>query len=188
MLTTEKVWEEFSNGLRQFILKRVPDESQAEDVLQDVFLKIHTRINTLRDQERLPAWVYQIARNTVYDFYRAQKVNLPLPLIPVMPHSPEYVSEDVVAELAPCVKEMVESLPTDYRDALILTEYEGLTQKELSEKLGLSFSGAKSRVQRARGKIRQMLLDCCHFEFDHAGRIIDYQPRCACCSNVAANE
>jgi len=180
MLTTEKVWEEFSGGLKQFILKRIPDETQAEDVLQDVFLKIHTRIDSLRDQERLPAWVYQIARNTIYDFYRTRQVAL---LPQDMTYLPDDPFEDVVAELAPCVKHMVESLPTDYRDALILTEYEGLSQKELSEKLGLSFSGAKSRVQRARGKIRQMLLDCCHFEFDHAGRIIDYQPRCECCAH-----
>jgi len=76
MLTTEKVWEEFSGGLKQFILKRIPDETQAEDVLQDVFLKIHTRIDSLRDQERLPAWVYQIARNTIYDFYRTRQVAL----------------------------------------------------------------------------------------------------------------
>jgi len=70
----------------------------------------------------------------------------------------------------------------DYREALILTEYQGLTQKELGEKLGISFSGAKSRVQRAREKLKTMLLDCCHFEIDRLGRVIDYQPRCDCCS------
>jgi len=58
-----------------------------------------------------------------------------------------------------------------------------LSREELSERLGISFSGAKSRVQRARAKIKQQLLDCCHFELDHAGRIIDYQPHCACCSS-----
>ena len=78
---------------------------------------------------------------------------------------------------------MVESLPADYREALILTEYEGLTQRALAERLGLSFSGAKSRVQRAREKLKAMLLDCCHFEFDRFGKIIDYQPNCACCTD-----
>jgi RNA polymerase sigma-70 factor (ECF subfamily) len=77
---------------------------------------------------------------------------------------------------------MVDELPETYREALRLTEYEGLSQKELSERVGISFSGAKSRVQRARAKIKQQLLDCCHFELDHAGRIIDYQPHCACCA------
>jgi RNA polymerase sigma-70 factor, ECF subfamily len=77
---------------------------------------------------------------------------------------------------------MVDALPNAYREALRLTEYEGLSQKQLSTQLGISFSGAKSRVQRARAKIKQQLLDCCHFQLDHAGRIIDYQPHCACCS------
>jgi RNA polymerase sigma-70 factor (ECF subfamily) len=78
---------------------------------------------------------------------------------------------------------MVDALPESYREALRLTEYAGLSQKQLGERLGISFSGAKSRVQRARAKIKQQLLDCCHFQLDHAGRIVDYQPRCACCAN-----
>jgi len=76
---------------------------------------------------------------------------------------------------------MVKSLPEQDRQALVLTEYQGLTQKEYGERLGLSFSGAKSRVQRAREKLKQMLLECCHFELDRRNHIIDYQPHCRCC-------
>ncbi len=71
------------------------------------------------------------------------------------------------------------------RQALILTEYQGLTQRELAERLGLSFSGAKSRVQRAREKLKQQLLECCHFELDRRNHILDYQPRCHRCETVA---
>jgi RNA polymerase sigma-70 factor (ECF subfamily) len=88
----------------------------------------------------------------------------------------------VQAELAPSVAAMVNALPEPYREALYLTEYQGLSQRELAARLGISLSGAKSRVQRAREKLKQLLLDCCHFEFDRLGRIIDYQPRCTCCS------
>jgi RNA polymerase sigma-70 factor (ECF subfamily) len=94
----------------------------------------------------------------------------------------ELPDEDIITELSPCVRTMVTSLPTQDRQALILTEYQGLTQKDLAERLGLSFSGAKSRVQRARAKLKQQLLECCHFELDRRGHVIDYQPRCACCS------
>jgi RNA polymerase sigma-70 factor (ECF subfamily) len=76
---------------------------------------------------------------------------------------------------------MVDNLLPQDRQALILTEYHGLTQKELAERLGLSVSGAKSRVQRARERLKQQLLDCCHFELDRRGHILDYQPRCHCC-------
>jgi len=181
VMTTEKVWEEFHPRLKQFILKRIPDEQNAEDILQEVFLKIHTRIDTLRDEEKLQSWMYQIARNAIADYYREQKATVELSEALLLPEEP-LVDDDVVKDLIPSVKAMVDSLPDDYREALILTEYQGLTQRELAEKLGMSLSGAKSRVQRAREKLKTMLLNCCHFEFDRLGKVIDYQPRCDCCS------
>jgi RNA polymerase sigma-70 factor, ECF subfamily len=181
VMTTEKVWEEFHPRLKHFILKRVPDEQSAEDLLQEVFLKIHARIDTLRDEEKLQSWIYQIARNAITDYYREQRVSLELPESLLLPEEPQVV-DDVVKELIPSVKAMVDSLPDEYRQALILTEYEGLTQRQLAERLGLSYSGAKSRVQRAREKLKVILLDCCHFEFDRLGKVIDYQPKCHDCS------
>ncbi len=182
VMTTEKVWEDFHPRLKQFILKRVPNEQSAEDLLQEVFLKIHARISTLRDEEKLQSWIYQIARNAITDYYREQRATLELPEALLLPEEP-LVGDDVVKELIPSIKAMVDSLPDEYRQALILTEYEGLTQRQLAERLGLSFSGAKSRVQRAREKLKVMLLDCCHFEFDRLGKVIDYQPKCGCCSS-----
>jgi len=182
VMTTEKIWEEFHPRIKQFILKRIPDEYNAEDILQEVFLKIHARIDTLRDEEKLQGWMYQIARNVIADYYRQHKAIVALSEALLLPEEP-VVDDDVVKDLLPGVRTMVNSLPDEYRQALLLTEYEGLTQRELAERLGLSLSGAKSRVQRAREKLKAMLLDCCHFEFDRLGKIIDYQPRCACCTN-----
>jgi RNA polymerase sigma-70 factor (ECF subfamily) len=79
---------------------------------------------------------------------------------------------------------MIEELPDEYQVALRLTELEGLTQQELAARTGLSLSGAKSRVQRGRKMLREMLLACCHFEFDRHGKVIDYYPECQCCSEV----
>ena len=186
LMTTENLWETFHTGLKHFILKRIPDEQSADDVLQETFLKIHTRIATLRDEDKLQSWMYQIARNAIADYYRTQKATVELP--ETLPVLDEPVFEDeVIKDLIPGVKAMVDSLPPAYREALILTEYEGLTQRELADRLGLSFSGAKSRVQRAREKLKTMLLDCCHFEFDRLGKIIDYQPNCACCNDDGCN-
>lgn len=182
VMTTEKIWEEFHPRIKQFILKRIPDEHNAEDILQEVFLKVHARIDTLRDEEKLQSWMYQIARNVIADYYRQHKATVALSEALLLPEEP-VVDDDVVKDLLPGVRTMVDSLPDESRQALLLTEYEGLTQRELAERLGLSLSGAKSRVQRAREKLKAMLLDCCHFEFDRLGKIIDYQPRCACCTN-----
>jgi RNA polymerase sigma-70 factor (ECF subfamily) len=185
IITTEGVWQEFSTKLKQFILKHVPEQQSAEDILQDVFVKIHTHIETLRDRRKLQSWIYQITRNAIYDYYRDRKAITGISQI--LDLSEEPVDNDVERMLAASIKEMIDCLPAVYRQALILTEYEGLTQKELADQLGLSFSGAKSRVQRAREKLKEMLLACCHLEFDRRGRIIDYHPRCDCCANDACS-
>ncbi len=184
VVTTEAIWEDLHTGLWQFIRKRVRDEASAEDILQDVFLKVHQRIDSLRERDKVRGWIYQITRNAINDYYRRQ------PEMGEMPEdiaAPAEEEEDAAAALIPSVRAMIERLPTESRQALLLTEFEGLTQQELAAHLGLSLSGAKSRVQRAREKLKKMLLACCHFELDRAGRIIDYQQHCACCAANSCN-
>jgi RNA polymerase sigma-70 factor (ECF subfamily) len=180
--TTEQVWDAFHTPLSQFIRRRVPDETVAEDLLQDVFLKIHQHLETLKDVKRLESWIYQITRNAIIDHYRSTKPVVLLDTTDVLNLPGELPADEIISELLPCIRAMVQNLPTQDRQALILTSYQGLTQKELGERLGLSFSGAKSRVQRAREKLKQQLLECCHVELDRRGGIIDYQPRCHCCT------
>jgi len=185
MTTTERVWEAFHTPLQQFIRRRISDEASAEDVLQDVFLKIHQHVETLKDVKKLESWIYQITRNAIIDSYRSSRPTTTLDAVEVLDLPEELPDDDVVSELLPCVRAMVRKLPELDRQALVLTEYQGLTQKEMAERLGLSFSGAKSRVQRAREKLKQQLLECCHFELDRRGHIIDYQARCHSCETAA---
>jgi len=184
--TTEQAWEAFHAPLHQFIRRRVADEATAEDLLQDVFLKIHQYGSSLKDARRLESWIYQITRNLIIDYYRSRhQTTTSLDVLETIDLPEELPDDDIVSELLPCVRAMVLALPEQDRQALVLTEYQGLTQKELGERLGLSFSGAKSRVQRAREKLKQQLLVCCHFELDRRGYILDYQPRCGCCEQSA---
>src|SRR5258708_19822148 len=88
VMTTEKIWEEFHPRIKQFILKRIPDEHNAEDLLQEVFLKIHARIDTLRDEEKLQSWMYQIARNVIADYYRQHKATVALAEALLLPEEP----------------------------------------------------------------------------------------------------
>jgi RNA polymerase sigma-70 factor (ECF subfamily) len=184
-LTTEHIWKDFHKPLHGFIRKRVPDETVAEDLLQEVFLKIHMHIEALQDTRKLESWMYQIARNAIIDFYRNSRPTLSLNEPEILDLPEELPDDDIISELFPCVQAMVRNLPEQDRQALVLTEYQGLTQKEFGERVGLSFSGAKSRVQRAREKLKQQLLACCHFELDCRGHVINYQPRCQCCSSDA---
>jgi RNA polymerase sigma-70 factor, ECF subfamily len=180
---TLAIWETFHQALGRFIRSRVDDAATADDLLQDVYVKIHTHLCTLRDETNVQAWVYQVARNTVHDYYRRRRPVLlddeVLARIPDEGDEPE----NIVEILASGVREMLNCLPDEYREALILTEYEGMTQKELAAHLGISLSGAKSRVQRARQKLRESYMACCHFQFDRLGKVIDYSPQCDCACN-----
>jgi len=170
---TEAIWTKFSHQLKHFILKRVSDESVADDILHDVFKKIHSHIGTLKDDTKVESWIYQITRNTIIDHYRTQKITEDIPHdIPV----PEKIPEKIDIKTGyTSVKAIIETLPQPYAQALLLTEFEGLTQKELAQRLEISVSGAKSRVQRARKMLKTKLDECCRIEFDSHGTIVDYQ-------------
>ncbi len=176
----ETVWEQFHTRLQKFIGSRVEDEAAAEDILQEVFLRIHTRMDTLSDSSRLESWVFQIARNAIIDHYRRRRETEEIP--ETVQAEDGFAEPDAAEVLAFSMREMVDELPEPYRQALILTEYDGLTQADLAKRLGISLSGAKSRVQRARQRIKDELLACCHFEFDRYGRVIDYWEHCCCCA------
>ncbi len=182
-LTTEYIWDAFHTPLHGFIRRRVADEMAADDLLQEVFLKIHQHGDELQDVKKLESWIYQITRNTIIDFYRSARPMSSLDTPEVLDLPEELPDDDIVSELLPCVRAMVNNLPEQDRQAIVLTEYQGLTQKEFGERVGLTFSGAKSRVQRAREKLKQQLLACCHFELDRRGHVINYQSRCQCCSS-----
>lgn len=182
--TTEDIWNEFSAQLRGFVFKRIRDPADADDILQDVFVKLHTRIDTLRDEDRLVPWLYQIARHTIIDYYRARQPSPPIPETLAVEDAPD--ESDAATDIASGLNGMVASLPDKYRQAIVLSEFGGLTQRETADRLELSLSGAKSRVQRGRDMLRNQLLDCCHFEFDRLGHIIDYTPRPDCCRRCAA--
>lgn len=179
----EALWNQLHSRLLGFISSRLPDADDAEDILQDVFLRIHTNLETVRDLDRLESWVYQIARNSISDYYRRRRPVAPLVEFAIEDEHPE---TDAAQELAPYLRAVVESLPEPYREALILTEYQGMSQKALAERLQISFSGAKSRVQRARQQVKQIMLACCHFEFDVRGVVCCFRQHCACCQEGEA--
>ena len=169
----EAIWKEFSLQLKHFILSRVSDESAADDILQEVFIKIHSHIGTLQDDTKVERWIYQITRNTIIDHYRSQKIEADIPQdIPVSEKLPEKIDSKAGYT---SIKAIIETLPQPYAQALLMTEFEGLTQKELAQKLEISVSGAKSRVQRARKMLKTKLDECCRIEFDNHGTIVDYQ-------------
>ena len=176
----ERVWRDLGGDLHRFISRRVRDPAAADDVLQDTFLKVHRGIDSLRDDERLAPWVFRIARNAIVDHARRHRAKPPDDT--VEDRAPQSDDENVNDTVARWLRPMLQSLPEEYRVALELVELEGLTQTELAERLGISISGAKSRVQRGRVRLKRVLNDCCELQLDRRGNVIDYQPR-TCCSD-----
>ncbi len=177
--TAETIYNDFHAKLRSFTLRHVSDADAADDILQEVYLKIHAHVDDLRDGDRLESWIFQITRNAITDYYRRAR---PQDELPDSLPAPVDEEPDTASELAASITDMVRCLPRKYRQALELTDLQGLSQAELAGRLNISVSGAKSRVQRAREKLKEALLDCCHFEFDRYGRVIDYHANCPDCA------
>lgn len=164
--------------LRKYIERRVPDGHVADDILQEIYLKLHANLSGIRSSASVTAWLYRVAANAIVDYYRARRPTAELP-----EHVPSpRLEDDSLTALASCINPLIDELPEKYRKALQLSEIEGLTQKEAADRLGISLSGLKSRVQRGREKLRQRLTQCCAVEVGPNG-IAGYEirdPNCRC--------
>lgn len=179
MNTSEDIWQEYHSRLRTFIKSKIADDMATDDILQNVFLKMHGGLASLKDKTKMQSWLYQISRNAIIDYYRSKKPAVEIP--EWLPYTENDPSEKVMQELSDCLQPMIQKLPENYREAVILSEIKGLTQKEVAQVQGTSLSGAKSRVQRGRAQLKEMLAECCRLEFDHSGRLCDYERKGKSC-------
>jgi RNA polymerase sigma-70 factor (ECF subfamily) len=173
-------WREVEARLRPYVARRVASASDVDDVLQETFVRVHQGLATLGDEERFGAWVYRIAGTAIADHLRA-RARHPLAKVESTDGAPETPSnaydESLEGDLAQCVALFVARLPSPYREAITLTELQGVTQREAADMLGVSVSGMKSRVQRGRERIRRMFEECCEISVDCRGHVTDCVPR-----------
>ena len=192
----EAIWREFHGRLRTFVSRRVRRPADVDDILQEVFIRVHRGIGTLQSRERLPAWIFQITRNAIVDHGRStdrRAATIPDGFDPPAPSDEKGDDMQDLRELSGCLEPMISALPESYREAVALTDLNGMTQIEAAHRSGISFSGMKSRVQRARRQLKEMLLECCRIELDQRGGIVDYSVRddrqspCEPCGGNAAS-
>ena len=169
-MNTATIWKEFSDELLGFIKARVNQASTAEDILQDVFVKIHQKSEQLSDSNKLASWVYQITRNSIIDYYRKKK--LPISDDASFPNETNESDSNLNPQFINCMMPFIDQLPEKYADALNKTVYGDLSQKEYAEELGVSYTAVKSRVQRARHKLKELFTQCCNIQADKYGNII----------------
>lgn len=166
----------FQNELKGFVQKRVKDKAVTEDILHDVFLKVQAKIGQLKESEKITSWIYQITKNTIIDHFRKTSKT-------INPNDLDW--ENDTPNFNACVSgylnELLPTLPDKYREALQLTEIENLSQLELAERLGISYSGAKSRVQRARQMLKEKMDEVLIVKTDAYGNAIVCKDRTPCC-------
>jgi len=172
-------WRDIEARLRPYVARRVASAAEVDDIVQEILVRVHKGLETLRDDESFGGWVYRIAARTIAD---AAKSHARDPIargrdIVDAAGGGSDEAADLQLELGECVALFVARLPSPYREAITLTELQGLTQKEAAEMLGTSLSGMKSRVQRGREKIREMFEQCCEISVDGRGRVVDCEAR-----------
>ncbi|MCF8020673.1 MAG: RNA polymerase sigma factor SigZ [Vallitaleaceae bacterium] len=176
-IQTNNIWNKFNYELLNYIKSKVSDQYEAEDILQDVFIKIYKNIDQLDDEAKLKSWLYKITNNTIIDWYRKRKatdINIDLFDIPIR------VEEDLLTmndEIGACLIKFLGRLPKKYRDPLEMYEFKGMKHKDISNVLSISLSGSKTRVQRARVKLREVLVACCELELDTYGNVMAYKKK-----------
>ena len=179
----DQTWLEYRKKLFSFIRTKVETTEDAEDILNDVFLKLLKVSGENKSPGNLGSWLYRVTRNRIVDYYRSQKrfEQLPENL------AEEHEKPDAIKSFSKCLLPMIRALPENYQQLLMLSEIEGKKYKELAKELDLTLSAVKSRILRGRKMLLGSILACCEISHDRAGNIIDYEVKsgssCGDCSS-----
>jgi len=165
------IWNDLNKALINFINQKVKNFEISKDISQDVFLKVFSKIGTLKNKDKIIPWIYQITRNEINSYFRKQEFGKEIEVV----DKPNILDENLTTEFSKCIQPMMNFLPSKYQEAIRLTEIEGVSQKELAKSLNISYSGAKSRVQRGREKLKSLLQECCTISTDKYGNITEYK-------------
>lgn len=170
----ESLWDEHYEEIQKFVRRRTKSDADADDIVQNVFIKAYQGMSLLKEEDKSRAWLFQIARNCIVDHYRKARRTEPLPETMQLAQE-EPMDDGDSLEAAEDMRSILSYLPEKYREALELADLKGMSQKQLSEYLNISYSGAKSRVQRGRELVKVMMNSCCKIVADPYGNIVEYR-------------
>ena len=167
------IWIDLNEELYKFILGKIKDEQISKDIHQEVFLKVQIKIHQLKHTSKLTSWVYQITRNTIIDYFRKVKdKNISINDLDIAESDTDNFD---YSNLTNCINQKIENLSSQHKEAIILTSFKNYSQKELAQHLKISYSGTKSRVQKAKEILKENILDCPNVESDRTGKLLDFE-------------
>lgn len=171
----QTLYNDFGSKLKSYILHKVNDNYLAEDILHDTFIKMDNCCKQSRNCDSPKSYLFQVANNTIADHYRKSKKNA------TIPQDDTNFDDNFIEELLHCLTPFLEQLPDKYKEALLLADIEQKPQQEIADQLNISLSGAKSRIQRAREKLKELFMKACHIQADKYGNIIACEDKnCKC--------
>jgi RNA polymerase sigma-70 factor, ECF subfamily len=174
-LDFEQVYAMFQPKIYRY-LTRLIGTIEAEDLTQEVFIRVDNSLNTLRNQSQISTWIYKIATNAALDRMRSSSFKREVTEKPsaieadlhskngCSDNNPFSIEEQVIRkEMNKCIQQCITSLPENLRTILVLSDVEGLRNSEIAEILGLNLSTVKIRLHRAKASLKQVLLANCNF-------------------------
>ena len=166
-MTTTKVWTLYSDDLKRFINSKVKDTSITDDILQNTFIKIHTKLHTLKDITKLKSWCFTVARNSILNYWKSTNKSIEI----VNFEKETLILKNKHTEID-CLAGIIKGLPKKYRDPLMLSDIKGLKQKDVADQLKQNLPTTKSQIQRARKLIAKGFMDCCGFVLNKKGNLV----------------
>jgi RNA polymerase sigma-70 factor (ECF subfamily) len=186
------IYKQFHAELLGYIKSKIRSREDAEDILQNVFIRISSNVGKLTEDVKLKNWIFTITRNAIIDYYRANANKKKLGVNEeITEEIPEQEDSDSTKGLDQCISSMIGLLPDEYREIIIESEIKGIKQKDLAERYGMAYPSMRSKVQRGRERLKQLFYNCCHIETDRLGNVIDAQGKNDCagpcnpCSGIA---
>ena len=167
----EKQIEQLYKPLFLYIKKRINNQIDAEDLTQEVFYKLSNSKN--ENIKNIKSWVYTIAKNSIIDHYRKKKQLTQE--IGNIEFQEELSEKDAINELSNCIAPFLNQLPEDYRDIMKLSELDDVPQKEIAERLNINYVTVRSKIQRGRLKLKDLISNCCTVIQGGKGGIVDYK-------------
>ncbi|MDE2369259.1 MAG: sigma-70 family RNA polymerase sigma factor [Burkholderiales bacterium] len=170
-------WQAHERELLGYLRHRLADPDAADDVLQEVFVKAMRHGQGFCSLDNPRAWLFQVARNTLVDRARASHASLPLPEGDDEPAAPQEDPPAPVDALATCLARTMAELPADDAAILSACDLSGQTLRDYAGAHGLSLAAAKSRLLRARQRLRERLTRVCQVSFEQDGTVAGHVPR-----------
>jgi RNA polymerase sigma-70 factor, ECF subfamily len=170
-------WKENYDSIFYFIRKKVLNEADAKDIMQDVVLKVYAFCSVRCGIDNVQAWLYTIAKNAITDFYRKQKRYV---LKEQVAETAEEPQRNTYADAASLLMPLINLLPEEYAVPLQMSELQGMKQEQVAEKLNISFGATRTRIHRARNMLKELVEECTISELDAAGHLISFSPRAGC--------